>query len=159
MGRKIKIKRPKRVTTFERTMATKALSEILEETRMLREMEEREISALASHADTVNTYRIEMRPDKDAPWFATVYWREDGQRGDWRTLPKSATIFNETERFFLALPPGGVWMLLQTSTLECHGCGKIETLDRSAREAAEKAYAEGWMVYQGHVLCGNCQQQ
>lgn len=132
-------------------------SKLSEEARMLREIEEREISALASHADTVNTYRIEMRPDKDAPWFATVYWREDEQDGDWRALPKSATIFNETERFFLALPPGGVWVLLQTSTLECHGCGRIETLNRSAREVAEKAYAEGYMVYQGSVLCGDCQ--
>lgn len=134
-------------------------NKLLEETRMLREIEEREISALASHADTVNTYRIEMRPDKDAPWFATVYWWKDGQRGDWRTLPKSATIFNETERFFLALPPGGIWVLLQTSTLECHSCGKTKTLNRSAREVAEKAYAEGWMVYQGNVLCRGCQER
>lgn len=118
----------------------------------IRAVEEHEISALASHANTVNTYRIERRGGEQ-----TFYWRREFSA--W-TLPETATIFSEVERNNEGLlPPGGVWVLLQTSTLECHGCGETQVLKRSAREVAEKAYAEGYMVHQGNVLCRSCQER
>jgi len=114
--------------------------------------EEHEISALASHADTVNTYRIERRREG----LPTLYW--NSSIFQWCQEADQARVYTETERAWL-LPPGGIWVLLQTSTLECHGCGETRVLNRSAREVAEKGYAEGWMVYQGNVLCGKCQER
>lgn len=133
----------------------------------IRAVEEREISALASHADTVNTYRIERRRDNEPP----LYWwqTKDGRFSAWMAFSDTATIFSEAERQGALmqavrgerplLPFGGVWVLLQTSTLECHGCGDVQTLNRSAREVAEKAYAEDYMVHRGNVLCRECQER
>jgi len=45
------------------------------------------------------------------------------------------------------------------SDIFCHECDVNICAQGSTRKVAEKAYASGWMVYQGNVLCRECQQR
>lgn len=139
------------------------LTRLHDDPARIRAIEELEISALASHADTVNTYRIEKRRET----LPTLYW--DGSIFRWCQEVEQARVYTESEREkSLAqtvrgedngFPSGGVWTRLQASTLECHECDSFQVLNRSAREVAEQAYAEGYMVHQGNVLCRKCQRK
>lgn len=101
----------------------------------IREVEEHEISALASL----------ITDDYDAP--------------DPDALLLLSNLSADAISAFACMVLNNAIVHLSEHVVVCHGCDETVQYNAKARETAEYVWGKGWMIYQGNVLCRDCQER